>query len=164
MIPISDKLDSNPTTMPTLSEIQAARGPLPASLSIWTGYLFGRASQQCRAHFNALVEPLGIQGRHFGLLAVLGEGVPLSQVDLGDRLGIDRNTIVLLLDDLQSLGLVIRDRDPRDRRAHLVTLTEKGRDVLEKSTGMARRTNEEVLSPLSPEERDQLHRLLSRLF
>lgn len=164
MIPISDKLDMKPASLPTLSEVQTARGPLPASLSIWTGYLFGRASQQCRAHFDALVEPLGIQGRHFGLLAVLGEGIPLSQVDLGDRLGIDRNTIVLLLDDLQSLSLVTRDRDPRDRRAHRVTLTDKGRGVLERSTQMARRTNEEVLSPLSPEERRLLHDLMSKLF
>jgi DNA-binding MarR family transcriptional regulator len=164
MITNSDKSGLKSVSLPTLSEIQATRGPLPASLSIWTGYLFGRASQQCRVYFDSLVEPLGIQGRHFGLLAVLGEGIPLSQVDLGDRLGIDRNTIVLLLDDLQSLSLVFRDRDPRDRRAHLVTLTDKGRGVLERSTEMARRTNEEVLSPLSSNERRLLHDLMSKLF
>ena len=89
---------------------------------------------------------------------------PLSQVEMGERLGIDRNTMVLLLDDLEARGLVTRRRDPRDRRAHLVSLTDAGRDVLAQSTALARRTNDEVFAPLSAEERAQLHALLSRLF
>lgn len=150
--------------MGTLSETQATRGPLPESLSIWTGYLLGRAAQQCRSHFDRLIEPFGIHGRHFTVLTVLGEGYPLSQVEIGERLGIDRNTIVLLLDDLQEKGMAMREKDPLDRRAHLVTLTDAGRDVLATGTEMARRTNDEVFSPLTYEERAQLHTLLKRLF
>jgi len=150
--------------MGTLSETQATRGPLPCSLSIWTGYLLTRAAQQCRSHFDRLIEPFGINGRHFTVLTVLGEGNPLSQVEIGERLGIDRNTIVLLLDDLQEQGLAVRERDPQDRRAHLVSLTDSGRDVLAAGTEMARRTNDEVFSPLSSEERKHLHTLLKRLF
>lgn len=129
---------------------RAKSAPLPPSLAVWTGYLLGRASQQCRDYFDALVEPLGIRGRHFGVLAVLGEEKPLSQVEMGERLGIDRNTMVLLLDDLEERGLVTRRRDPRDRRAHQVSLTDAGRDVLVQGTELARRTNDEVLAPLSP--------------
>lgn len=138
--------------------------PLPPSLSLWTGYLLSRAAQQCRSHFDTLAAPLGIHGRHFGVLAVLGEGKPLSQIEMGKWLGIDRNTMVLLLDDLEARGLVTRRRDPRDRRAHCVALTDAGRDTLAQSMDLARRTNEDVLAPLSPDERAQLHRLLSRLF
>lgn len=138
--------------------------PLPPSLSVWTGYLLSRAAQQCRTYFDSLVAPLGIHGRHFSVLAVLGEGLPLSQVEMGERLSIDRNTIVLLLDDLEGHGMVLRTRDPQDRRVHRVTLTEAGREVLEKSTKMAQRTNEEVLTQLTPKERQHLHKLLSRLF
>ncbi len=138
--------------------------PLPRSLSLWTGYLLTRAAQQCRSHFDRLAEPLGIHGRHFSVLTVLGEGEAATQAEMSERLGIDRNTMVLLLDDLEKQYLVTRRRDPRDRRAHCVTLTDAGRDVLAKSTEMARRTNDEVLAPLSPDERAQLHALLSRLF
>ena len=138
--------------------------PLPPSLSIWTGYLLTRAARLCRSYFDALSEPLGIHGRHFSVLAVLGEEKPLAQVEMSERLGIDRNTMVLLLDDLEARRLVTRRRDPRDRRAHLVSLTDAGRDVLTESTVLARRTNDEVFAPLSPEERTQLHVLLSRLF
>ena len=73
------------------------------------------------------MRPLGIGRRHFSVLAVLGEGKPLSQVEMGERLGIDRNTMVILLDDLEEKSLVVRRRDPSDRRAYLVSLTEAGR-------------------------------------
>lgn len=147
----------------SLTATRAGGVPLPSSLSVWTGYLLTRAARLCREHFDALAEPLGIHGRHFSVLAVLGEGRPMSQVEMGERLGIDRNTIVLLLDDLERRALVTRRRDPRDRRAHLVGLTDGGREVLTESTALARRTNDEVFAPLSPQERAQLHSLLSRL-
>lgn len=144
--------------------MRPSKTPLPPSLAVWTGYLLSRAAQQCQEHFDALVEPLGIRGRHFKVLAVLGEERPLSQVEIGERLGVDRNTMVILLDDLENLGLVLRRRDPSDRRAHCVSLTDAGQDVLAQGTQTARRTNDEVLSPLTAEERAQLHTLLSRLF
>ena len=137
---------------------------VPASLSVWTGYLMGRVTQRCRDYFDVLAEPLGVKAKHFSVLSVLGEGRALSQVEMGERLGIDRNTIVLLLDDLEGRGLVTRRRDPSDRRAHLVSLTDRGQETLNEMVGLARRTNDEVLSPLSREERAQLHTLLSRLF
>ena len=152
------------TPLPSLAATRAKSAPLPASLSVWTGYLLGRATDQSREYFEALVKPLGIGRRHFSVLAVLGEEKPLSQVEMGERLSIDRNTIVLLLDDLEAKALVIRRRDPSDRRAHLVTLTDAGREVLARSIEAARRTNDEVFAPLSADERVQLHSLLSRLF
>ena len=142
----------------------AQRPSLPPSLAVWTGYLFSRAAQQCQELFESLMEPDRIRGRHFRVLAVLGEGESLSQLEVGERVGIDRNTMVLLIDDLEGRGLVARRRDPEDRRAHRVSLTETGRNILARGTEMARRTNDEVLAPLAPDERAQLHALLSRLF
>ena len=147
----------------TLAATRAKSLPLPTSLSVWTGYLLGRATDRSRDYFEALVRPLGIGRRHFSVLAVLGEEKPLSQAEIGERLGIDRNTMVILIDDLEGKSLVIRRRDPSDRRAYLVSLTEAGREVLTQATAAARRTNDEVFAPLSPEERAQLHSLLSRL-
>ncbi len=136
---------------------------LPESLSVWTGYLLGRATDRSREHFEALVKPLGIGRRHFAILAVLGEEKPSSQIEMSERLGIDRNTMVLLLDDLEAKALAVRRRDSADRRTHRVSLTDAGRDVLAQSIDAARRTNDAVFAPLSPEERALLHSLLRRL-
>jgi DNA-binding MarR family transcriptional regulator len=109
------------------------------------------------------MEATGLRARHFRILVLLGETEPLSQVEIGERLSIDRNTVVLLLDDLEARGCVIRRRDPRDRRAHCVSLTEAGKDMLDHGLAMARHTNDTVFAPLTPEERTQLHGLLQRL-
>ena len=143
---------------------QAEHVPLPPSLAVWTGYLCRRAAQQCQDLFDSLMTDDGIRGRHFSVLAVLGEGESLSQAEIGERLGVDRNTMVLLLDDLEGRGLVARRRDPEDRRAYRVSLTPAGTEVLARGAEMARRTNDVVFAPLSPAERAQLHGLLGRLF
>ncbi len=148
---------------PSLDPTQPKRPPAPASLAVWTGYLLNRAAQRCQEHFDGLMEPVGVRSRQFRVLALLGETEPLSQVEIGERLGIDRNTIVLLLDDLEALGYVTRRRDPRDRRAHCVSLTETGKETRTHGLEMARRTNDAVLAPLTPDERTQLHGLLQRL-
>lgn len=158
---MSEIVDAPP---PPLANTRAKTVPLPRSLSVWTGYLLNRAAQQCRDYFNGLVEAQGINSRHFSVLALLDEEPGLVQIEMGERLGIDRNTMVLLLNDLERLGCVERQRDPRDRRAYVVTLTAKGRDVLTHGTEAARRTNDEIFAPLSPEERIQLRTLLNRLF
>jgi DNA-binding MarR family transcriptional regulator len=153
-----------PTDAKTLTpEIVVKKAPLPRSLSIWTGYLLSRAGQRCRDYFDALAAPLGIKGRHFSVLALLDEIPGLAQIEMSERLGIDRNTMVSLLNDLETRGLVDRRRDPHDRRAHIVTLTEAGRGVLAEGTELARRTNEAVFASLTPDERVQLRALLSRL-
>ena len=160
-------LDENTALNYAASEFQAPPEPgtsVPPDLASWTGYLLGRAADMCRSHFDALIEPYGIRWRHFRILAVLSGSVGLAQIEMSDQLGIDRNTVVLLLDDLQALGLIVRNRDPRDRRAHVVTLTDAGRDVLVRATQLAQQTNDEVFSPLTPTERGQLRRLLLRLF
>jgi DNA-binding MarR family transcriptional regulator len=136
----------------------------PASLTIWTGYLLSYAAQRFQEQFDTFMEPLKIRVRHFRILVLLGESEPLSQVVIGERLSVDRNTIVLLLDDLEALEYVIRRRDPCDRRAHCVSLTEKGKTALEQGLEQAKRTNDIVLAPLDPSEQFQLHSLLRRLF
>lgn len=146
-----------------MSADSGEQASLPRSLSVWTGYLLSRAGQKCRDYFDMLAAPLGIKGRHFSVLALLDELPGLAQIEISARLGIDRNTMVLLLNDLEARGLVERRRDPQDRRAHIVTLTAAGKDTLAAGTELARQTNDAVFAPLSPDERVQLRALLSRL-
>lgn len=57
----------------------------------------------------------------------LGEGV--RQNTLADRIGIEGASLVRVLDDLAAAGLVTREPDPSDRRANLLYLTDRGREV-----------------------------------
>ena len=74
----------------------------------------------------------------------------------------DANNLVLLLNELEDEGLVRRVRDPADRRRHLVQVTEEGLGRFDRARQARTVVEDEVLSPLSAAERDDLHRLLAK--
>src|SRR5215216_8045190 len=68
--------------------------------------------------------------RQFHLLGLLHEHGAMSQADLRRAMEVDPSILVTLLNPLEADGLVSRDRDPDDRRRHLVTLTRAGERLL----------------------------------
>jgi MarR family transcriptional regulator for hemolysin len=79
-------------------------------------------------------------------IARLGEGV--RQNVLADRIGVEGASLVRVLDDLMSSGLVRREPDPSDRRANLLFLTEHGRDVATRMEVDIRELRQRVLGEL----------------
>jgi DNA-binding MarR family transcriptional regulator len=88
---------------------------------------------------------------------------PKTQKALADALGIDRTTMVVLLDDLEDKGYVARQRHPRDRRAFLVHPTDSGRAAKVAAVRLLDEQQRRFLAPLTPAERRQLAALLTRL-
>src|ERR1700733_11003010 len=78
------------------------------------------------ARLTARRMPLGARA-DFAVLAALEEYGPLSQAEIGRRLGLDRNDVNGILNRLQTGHLVDRQPDPADRRRNVVTLTDAGR-------------------------------------
>ena len=74
----------------------------------------------------------------------------------------DANNVVLLLNELEDSGLLIRRRDPDDRRRHRVYVTATGREALERAARAQEQIEDEVLQALSSEERAVLWQLLTR--
>jgi DNA-binding MarR family transcriptional regulator len=140
----------------------AAAG-LPLALVALNAVLLGRLAQDASELLGAALEPLGLRLRHFAILTALAESGASSQHALGERLHIDRTTMVGAVDDLERLGLATRAPDPNDRRAYLVALTSRGRITLVRATGLIATAESTLLAPLSPSERTQLHGLLARL-
>jgi DNA-binding MarR family transcriptional regulator len=138
------------------------RAPLPPTLERWTGALLNRAAQRVQERFESGLEPLGIRPKHYGVLALLENG-PLTQIEIGRGLWVDRTTMVALIDDLERLGLVERERHPEDRRAYAITLTDRGREMLSQATGVVAATQEECFAALSRTEQEQLRALLAKL-
>ncbi|PQV63530.1 DNA-binding transcriptional regulator, MarR family [Abditibacterium utsteinense] len=135
---------------------------IPPVLSRWTATLLSRAAQKMREGFEARVSDLGLRSKHYGALVLLQNG-PLTQVEISRSLWVDRTTMVALIDDLTRLELVQRQRHPEDRRAHAVTLTPKGFEVLKLATQAVDATEAECFAPLSVHEREQLRALLQKL-
>lgn len=103
---------------------------------------------------------MGMKARHFMALHSIQGEVPQQQ--LAELLCIDANNTVILLNELESAGWVARERDPRDRRRHVVRMTDAGREAHERALRARDGIEDEVLGPLDADERQQLHDLLAR--
>jgi MarR family transcriptional regulator, lower aerobic nicotinate degradation pathway regulator len=136
---------------------------LPASLDQRTGFLLRLAHQWTRRAFNDALRPLGIEARHFGVLSAIAEHGALSQKRFVEWLGLDKSVVVLIVDELERLRLAQRQRDPDDRRAHAVQITQEGRTCLRAAQGIAERLGRTVFSGLSQNDRKQLDGFLMRI-
>ena len=103
------------------------------------------------------------RGYHYRLLAALEEFGPASQAVLGRRSGIDRSDVVATVNELAAGGLVERAQDPEDRRRNIVTITPAGVQKLRRLDAVLARIQDELLAPLTADERDELARLLRRV-
>jgi DNA-binding MarR family transcriptional regulator len=105
------------------------------------GYLLKHAQQRFTQVSAEALRPYGVTGRQCAILATIdGEGL-LSQQDVAQLLEVDRTTMVALIDELETAGLVLRRTHPDDRRKNVVELTSAGRDTL-RSAEVARHSAE----------------------
>ena len=95
-------------------------------------------------------------------LASLREHAETSQQAFCERMHLDANNCVLLLNELEDAGFATRSRDPSDRRRHLLALTDEGRRALERAERAQDAIEDEVLGALSTGERATLRSLLAR--
>ena len=135
---------------------------LTASLAGEIGHLLRRA----HVASLGLMPGTPLADQHPSDLAVLA-GVdafgPASQRLLADRLGINPRVMVPIVDRLEGEGLVVRDRDPADRRSYAVTLTAVGRRAHARLAEAAEAHSRALTGALTAAQRRRLHELLGAL-
>jgi DNA-binding MarR family transcriptional regulator len=112
---------------------------------------------------NAHLARCGVTADQFVLMILLFEEGGITQQELARRACSDPNTIRAMLVLLEDRRLVSRAKDPTDGRARKVTLTRKGRQVLERSLDRTRSLNDRLLALFTPEETGALADFLSRI-
>jgi len=128
-----------------------------------TGFLLQRAHRRLRLAHNEALRPLRLNIAHLAVAGLLAEHGDLSQRRLIEMMDADKSTMVYLVDELESQGLVERRPDPSDRRAYAVHLTDAGRARVVEAGAVVAQVEREFLSPLGPRERAQFDALLRRL-
>jgi MarR family transcriptional regulator for hemolysin len=115
-----------------------------------------------RAFDRALAEAGGSQPVWLILLALKQQDWPTQQ-DLAGAVGIEGPTLTHHLDGLDKAGLIERARDPNDRRAVRVELSEAGHKLFKRLAKAAIGFDQRLRAGLSDEELDEFRRVLGHL-
>jgi DNA-binding MarR family transcriptional regulator len=128
-----------------------------------SGFLLTRLGMTFRAQAVEAVARSGYDVFDYSVLAILAEEAREAQATIATTLDIDPGRLVALLDSLEDRGLVVRRRDPRDRRRHLVSITGEGEKELDRLRTVARQVEDDFFAPLDAASRKQLQAYLLRL-
>ena len=138
-------------------------GPLVSSLHSYIGFEVRRTHLALARKFGEIFSDVELKSGQFSILAAISEHPNQTQTVIAKQLGLDRSTMVPLLDVLQKKQLIERERDPNNRRAHILTITTKGKRVLNKSRPLIDEHETAVTKGITKLEKRQLLRLLSQL-
>src|SRR4051812_44209427 len=127
------------------------------------GLLLALLGQEAMRRLRAAHTAHNLKPRQFQVLGLLHDHGGLAQRELMQEMNIDPSILVTLLNPLEADGLVSRERDPADRRRHLVTLTAAGERALVNASRAQKETEDELFASLDDEQRRQLGVLLIAL-
>lgn len=120
-----------------------------------------RLGRVAAARWPVVYGELGISKPALVVLVALATEGSLRQARLSERTGIDRATLVALLNDLESKRLAHRAPDPADRRAHAVSITDDGRALLTRAAEL--QNGDDFFAALTADEHATLDALLAKL-
>lgn len=129
---------------------------LPYRLSVSTNLISDVIASAYRRLFELSIP-------EWRLIAVLGEQPELNQQAVGTATRMDKLTVSRAAGSLVARRLVQRRVNPEDRRAQLLQLSEKGRQVYQAVAPKALELEARLLSGFSDEEKKQLANMLGRL-
>ena len=104
-----------------------------------------------------------VTGAALNALRIVERHGPIAVNDLAQRLGVDQSTASRQLRPLEELRLVARTADDADRRVAWLSLTAKGRRVLERTTEVWLDDYRRALTDWDDDDRAKLGELLERL-
>ena len=126
------------------------------------GMLLVKIGRFAERWFAEALKPSELTPKHVGVLLQV-RAQPTSQQALIESVGVDPSKLVGLLNDLEAEGLIVRRRDPTDRRRHIVELSKEGQTQVAAAERAVAKVEERLFAGIDDEERAQLRRMLARV-
>lgn len=124
--------------------------------------LINQTAKRMKQIQQQTVKDADLTPAQYYIMTVLWERDDRPLKELASACNCSRATITGIIDALESKGMVCRKRHPKDRRSLLASLTDKGR-ALRESTPKVEKMFDNCCRGLSPEEFQELARLLTKL-
>ena len=127
------------------------------------GYLLSDSGRLLRRTFDERVRSLGLTAVQARLLLSMVKFPDNNQAFYADRIEVEPITLTRIVDRLEEAGWVERVADPGDRRARMLHLTAKSREIVEPLRVIVEGVVADLVEGLSQRERELLAELLERV-
>src|SRR3569832_65092 len=127
------------------------------------GYQLRLAYVAISRHFATAMAPIDLTQKQTGVLWLIGSNAGVSQIALATELGMDRASMMAIVDRLEDRKLILRERSRQDGRRQELYLTPKGRKVLAQSNTILAAHERWITDRFSAEEVETLLSLLKRI-
>jgi DNA-binding MarR family transcriptional regulator len=127
------------------------------------GYLLNDTARLLRRRFEQKAGDYNITSAQWRAMAQLSRNDGLTQVALAHILEIEPMSVCRLVDRMEAGGFVVRRPDPADKRAKLVYLTQRSRDLLDVMKAVAAEVYEDAFAGFEEDERLRLVGTLNRI-
>ena len=123
----------------------------------------GETAHALRRAFDRRASGLGVTRAQWRVLVKVSRKPGLRQVEIADMLDIEPITLCRIIDRLEESGLIVRRRDPADRRAWLLDLTPKAEPLIAKLRAIANELVGKAFAGLDDEEVTRLRAMLAKI-
>lgn len=127
------------------------------------GYLMTDVSRLLRREFDARARQIGVTRAQWRTLSLLKRHPGCNQGAIAEMLEVEPITVARMLDRLEEAGLVERRRDPSDRRAWRIHLTNAAQPLLGQLQKIGESLTEHALSGLDDADRASLHSMIEQI-
>ncbi len=127
------------------------------------GFLLNDVSRLLRKRFHERASDLKLTRAQWRVLVHLAPRAGINQSSLAEILEVENITLGRHIDRLEETGLVERRRDPADRRAWRLYVTDKARPLIDRMEALAVVNQEEAMTGLAEADREHLIGMLIRI-
>jgi DNA-binding MarR family transcriptional regulator len=123
-------------------------------LALRSWFLTHRTRDVLRTCEDQIFGEYGLTTEQYAVLAIIKYlDAPVRITDIARWSGRSTNSVSMIIDRMVKAGLITRKRDRKDRRTVFVTITSKAENALEPATRAGLEFIQEILSPLSDEDK-----------
>lgn len=119
--------------------------------------------RRAQAYIGSQMKSYDIGSGQYSFLIILYEKDGISQEELAAQLLIDKGTTARAVDKLEKAGYVVRKKNPEDRRAYNIFLTDKANEIKPILFRLLGSWTDILIQDLSEQERELLYIVLEKM-
>ena len=134
-----------------------------SALRGFVGYNIKRAFSAIQMDLARSLRPFELRMMTFSALSIIAARPNIRLSHLAEALSVERPNLVVIVDELESRALILRVQTPEDRRAYALTITLKGRRLLDRATLAVAGHEARMLAGVTAADRAALLRALGAI-